>query len=187
MIVDSPERYWAKVDKDGPTPDYAPHLGNCWEWTAAKDSKGYGTFWSGNTDRKTLTAHRVGHFLATGEDIDGLDLDHLCRRPACVNPHHLDPVSRSVNASRGEKSWDFTGLCPRGHNPEVTGERVDKDGRRRCRECIRERARKNHALYGRTSPRTPRKVVDVDEQRRKWREASRRHAARKMGEVVDDE
>jgi hypothetical protein len=28
-------------------------------------------------------------------------LDHLCRRPACVNPDHLDPVAHRVNVIRG--------------------------------------------------------------------------------------
>lgn len=30
-----------------------------------------------------------------------LEIDHLCRNPACCNPAHLEAVTRSVNALRG--------------------------------------------------------------------------------------
>src|SRR5581483_10128599 len=38
------ERFWEKVDKDGPAPDYAPQLGPCWIWTAGRNPRGYGRF-----------------------------------------------------------------------------------------------------------------------------------------------
>lgn len=174
MIIDSPGRYWEKVNKAGPVPEYAPTLGNCWDWTGALNRTGYGTFWSGKTDRKTLMAHRVGHYLATGDRAEGLDLDHLCRRPSCVNPDHLEPVPRSVNASRGRKSWDFTGRCPRGHDPSEAGSLVGADGRRRCRECIRQRARERYAA---------RAGGGDDDMKRRWRQASERYRARNLEKV----
>lgn len=30
-----------------------------------------------------------------------MDLDHLCRVRSCVNPDHLEPVSRAENCQRG--------------------------------------------------------------------------------------
>jgi hypothetical protein len=36
------ERFWAKVDKNGPIPAYRPDLGPCWLWTASKRADGYG-------------------------------------------------------------------------------------------------------------------------------------------------
>lgn len=33
----------------------------------------------------------------------GLDLDHLCRVRSCVNPDHLEPVTRAENLRRGSR------------------------------------------------------------------------------------
>jgi hypothetical protein len=33
-----------------------------------------------------------------------LELDHLCRVRHCVNPAHLQPVTRAVNARRGARA-----------------------------------------------------------------------------------
>ena len=37
-------------------------------------------------------------------DNEGLELDHLCRNKCCVNPQHLEPVTRSENLKRGYKA-----------------------------------------------------------------------------------
>ena len=48
------ERFWRKVNKNGPT---QPHMQTpCWEWVAGKLSNGYGSFSIG---RKTYRAHRI--------------------------------------------------------------------------------------------------------------------------------
>jgi len=38
------DRFWAKVDKNGPVPAHRPELGPCWIWTAARFKRGYGKF-----------------------------------------------------------------------------------------------------------------------------------------------
>lgn len=86
------DRFWMKVQKTE----------SCWLWTAAKTRDGYGTF---NSPRpfKTNLAHRLT-FLDNGGVIeDGFTLDHLCRTKNCVNPAHLESVSRRVNIQR---AWD---------------------------------------------------------------------------------
>lgn len=91
--------FWAKVDKHGPVPAHRPDLGPCWVWTAARHGKGYGMF---SVDRKRkVRAHRFAYEMMVGPIPEGLDLDHLCRNRACVNPEHLEPVTRSVNLKRG--------------------------------------------------------------------------------------
>ena len=99
------ERFWAKVDKDGPsavswTGDPLP--GNCWLWTGAASSLGYGKFAGpsqGESDAP-WNVHRYAYTLLVGPIPDGLTIDHLCRVPACVNPDHLEPVTQIENNRR---------------------------------------------------------------------------------------
>lgn len=97
------ERFWAKVDKNGPVPTYAPHLGNCWLWTGAKD-KGYGKFKIGARGTPTVSAYCWSFEQVNGEVPAGLELDHLCRVPACVRPDHLEPVTHEENVLRAWKA-----------------------------------------------------------------------------------
>lgn len=80
------ERFWEKVNKNGPT---APHMDTpCWIWTAAKKSGEYGMFRV--TKVKIKTAHRVSFELSNPLIFTGnLHVCHKCDRPSCVNPNHL--------------------------------------------------------------------------------------------------
>lgn len=71
--------FWSKVDKSGD--DDA-----CWNWTAGKSSRGYGTFWD---DVKTVSTHRYAYELTHGEIPRGLFVCHKCDNPLCCNPSHL--------------------------------------------------------------------------------------------------
>jgi hypothetical protein len=74
----------------------------CWLWTGAHDAKGYGFCrYPRDGINVVQNAHRVVYEIERGPIPNGLDLDHLCRNSACVNPDHLEPVSRSVNVRRG--------------------------------------------------------------------------------------
>lgn len=53
------ERFWAKVQKSS-DPD------GCWLWTGATYSNGYGHIGEGGQSHRTLSAHRVAWWLATG-------------------------------------------------------------------------------------------------------------------------
>lgn len=118
------ERFWSKVDRNGPVPDYAPHLGPCWIWTACL-TRGYGQFSSGHGRRRR--AHRLSYEVVRGAIPDGLVLDHLCRVLACVRPDHLEPVTQQVNVMRALG----VDICYRGHSSW----RVSSGGNRSCREC----------------------------------------------------
>lgn len=76
-----------------------PNTG-CWLWSGAHGKSGYG-FYRHPVTRKVGNAHRIVYEMERGPIPEGLDLDHLCRNPACVNPDHLEPVSRSENVNRG--------------------------------------------------------------------------------------
>lgn len=83
------ERFWSRVDKNGPLPDQSNSdyvgLGPCWVWTACKSS-GYGVIHCAGRQRY---AHRIaflikhGHFPINGQAC------HICDRRECVSPAHL--------------------------------------------------------------------------------------------------
>lgn len=130
------ERFWAKVDKNGPVPEYAPHLGPCWPWTAGGDGNGYGYFRVG---AKRVLAHRFVYELLVGPIPEGLQIDHLCRVRACCNPDHLEAVTQRENLLRGAGHPAVNAAkthCVNGH--EFTPENTYVwHGGRHCRACRR--------------------------------------------------
>lgn len=139
------ERFWGRVNKDGPIPGYAPHLGRCWIWTSSLDTKGYGNF---TVHGKSHRAHRWSYEDTIGPIPDELDLDHLCRVITCVNPSHLDPVTRGDNRRRGVEAMLARrgNTCANGHvwTPENTYVNP-VTGYRFCRQCGRDAVRRYNA------------------------------------------
>lgn len=134
------QRFWAKVNKDGPVPTHRPELGPCWLWTADIINSGYGRI---GRDGKTALAHRVAYELLIDPIPAGLEPDHLCRKPACVNPTHLELVTHRENMRR---AYALKTHCPKGHpyTPENTYVRRPS-GKRGCRICRRSWNRKTAA------------------------------------------
>ena len=131
------ERFWPKVDKNGPVPPHRPELGPCWLWTAyCRDGRYPWMHYEG----RPLAAYRVAYILFIGPIPEGLHLDHLCRVPSCVNPAHLEPVTQQENNRR-----EFAAIthCPQGHEytPENSGYTCSGKYRfRYCRICSRVKA-----------------------------------------------
>lgn len=148
------ERFWPKVDKNGPVPAYAPHLGPCWVWTKAINKKtGYSVFVVvTRTEGKHRTGygHCVSYVIHKGPIPAGLEVDHLCRVRHCVNPDHLEAVTRKVNIERGtaleRRSEQAAAIveCIHGHayTPENTYTRPN--GMRNCRTCRRIERRRRY-------------------------------------------
>jgi hypothetical protein len=88
------EIFWSKVSIP------ADVTSGCWLWTGLKSASGYGHFHK-RGQAVSVRAHRLAYALVCGPAPAHLDLDHLCRNRACVNPSHLEPVPHVVNVRRG--------------------------------------------------------------------------------------
>lgn len=125
------ERIESKINRNGPPAKHSQtgaDIGPCWLWTASIDTGGYGSVQHGG---RVVPAHRAVYEVLVGAIPEGKHLDHLCRVTACVNPAHLEPVTRSQNMRRGRTRRDDT-HCRAGH---PFGAEVDKHGYRVCVAC----------------------------------------------------
>lgn len=126
------QEFWASARRDDE--------GECLIWFRTKTSAGYGNVRFGG---KTHTAHRLAYELTNGPVPKGMELDHLCRNRLCIDPTHLEPVTRRENILRGEGPTARHARqthCSRGHEftPENTYRRPGHNIRT-CRTCQRER------------------------------------------------
>lgn len=71
----------------------------CWIWLGAVNCWGYGQL--NMRGRGTSLVHRILYEQKYGPIPAGLECDHLCRVRCCVNPDHIEPVTKRVNMERG--------------------------------------------------------------------------------------
>jgi hypothetical protein len=124
----------------------------CWEWTGSDTGKGhklrYGRFRPDSKGR-LLLAHRYAYERFVGPIPEGLELDRLCRNTLCVNPEHLEPVTRRVNVLRGTSPNAANRAkthCKHGH--ELTQENCYAyrwPRNRQCKTCAQDHSRKTYA------------------------------------------
>ena len=119
----------------------------CWPWLGNVNEAGYGTF---NPSPGTkVYAHRWIYEQTVEPIPEGLQLDHLCFVRHCVNPDHLEAVTKRVNVQRNV--WARATHCKSGHPFDETNTYHRKDdGTRQCRACAARRQRER--AHNRPSP-----------------------------------
>lgn len=111
-------------------------LGACWEWSGCRVASGYGHFRPAGS--KQVRAHRWAWQRVNGPIPCGMELDHLCRNPACVRSSHMEAVTHLENMQRGKRAK--ASHCKHGH--PLSGDNVRITKRQRvCRECERNKDR----------------------------------------------
>lgn len=114
----------------------------CWNWKACITKDGYGYF---RTENGMSFAHRVAYEHHHGIKIkSGLEIDHLCRNRKCVNPAHLEVVTKYENWIRGfsfSKINKMKTHCLRGHPLSGDNLGVGNKRPRVCKACDRLRHR----------------------------------------------
>lgn len=121
-------------------------MSGCWIWIGPVNYKSrYGVC---HHNGATVGAHRCVYRLLRGPIPNGLQLDHLCRNPQCVNPAHLEPVTGRVNTLRGTNPAARNAravTCKRGH---PFNRRHGRKQARVCSICQADRRRRRGRLYG---------------------------------------
>jgi hypothetical protein len=142
-------RFWRFVRKDGPLWNGTP----CWPWIGGKDRTGYGRFAVSKRPYVQTAASRFAYELLVGPIPEGFDIDHLCRNRICVNPQHLEPVTRQENILRGAHSaLRVRTHCRRGHPLTPDTIKFRENGWVRCKECDNSNARQRYAKKHGKSP-----------------------------------
>jgi len=120
-----------------------PDENGCMNWTGNINYGGYGLIRMSNYN---IRAHRFAYEFYIAPIPEGLVLDHLCRNRKCVNPLHLEPVTRGENILRGDRSHQFIRplYCKQGHFLSVINTYWSY-GKRSCKQCSSERRQRNIA------------------------------------------
>lgn len=120
----------------------------CHIWTGTRATNGYGQF---HAHSKRWASHRWIYTRLVGPIPDGLVIDHVvCDTPLCVNPAHLEPKTQAENILRGRGPTAINAAkteCINGHPLSGDNLFIAAQGRRKCRQCKRERERASQSRY----------------------------------------
>jgi hypothetical protein len=124
--------FWSKVKKGK----------YCWLWTGFCNDRGYGQFHVPMGDGRPINAHRFAYEELHGPVSRQLDIHHICKNKRCVNPMHLEPVTRKEHPDSAPSVQRAKTHCPQGHAYSTENTWLHpQEKSRHCRMCNRLRAR----------------------------------------------
>jgi len=117
--------------------------GECWIFTGSITPDGYGVVYLGSEygRRARAYAHRISYEIHVAQipTHERFEIHHKCGNPSCVNPDHLECLSRSQHARLNEGPSRDT--CVHGHPRTPENVYITPTGSKNCRVCGRESAR----------------------------------------------
>lgn len=135
----------------------------CWKWTGpTRNGKYSAPYGATSVGGKSFYVHRLAYTWLVGPIPPLLTIDHLCKNTLCVNPAHMEVVTRYVNWERQDRcspvAYAKRTHCSKGH--EYSGYNVMwVDHRRKSGAYSRHRiCRKCHNDYFREYKRTHKKT-----------------------------
>jgi hypothetical protein len=120
----------------------------CRIWPSYINPQGYGEIGTSKRLGKNLKGHRIVWEAVNGPVPEGMELDHLCRNRACVNPAHLEAVTHKENTLRGAGPTAINSRktqCVNGHDFSPENTRILGNGRRQCKTCQERHTANNQA------------------------------------------
>lgn len=125
------ERFWSKIVR--------AQSECCWDWNGEKTWDGYARLW---TKDGHVRAARMSFENFVGVIPKDYEIDHLCVNRGCVNPLHLEAVSRRENLRRGLSPVDLNAAktyCIHGHMFSKKNTYIKPNKARECKQCLRDR------------------------------------------------
>jgi hypothetical protein len=118
--------FWASAQTDD---------NGCMVWTKTRSRDGYSSVKvKADGKQSMLQGHRLAWALTNGPIPAGMQLDHLCRNRACINPDHLEPVTSAENTRRA--AYVVSPMCRAGKHERTEGNTyITPAGVRACRVC----------------------------------------------------
>lgn len=119
----------------------------CWLWDGCVDRGGYGEV--GYESRKVMV-HRLVYELLVGNIPEKYEIDHLCKVRNCINPDHLEAVTRAENCRRSDSPWAKNARkthCKQGHEFDEINTYYIRTGGRSCKTCSRNNVAKKRDYY----------------------------------------
>lgn len=91
--------------------NYEVLLTGCWRWKGALDKNGYGTRRVGGRGKnKNWFAHRLSYQEFVAPLTEGLQINHTCDNPSCINPEHLYEGTQQQNMQDVKKRGRTLGV-----------------------------------------------------------------------------